>query len=131
MNKIFQFLSSFIFLQFSISILQGQSAMINVDARKTISLDGDWQAIIDPGGGGDWRKIWEEKKPVKKTDFVEYAFTDAYMLHVYPETLTPKNLNCSITKERFGIKRHFIIPRNRVKDYFFISEPLIISPMFI
>ena len=34
-----------------------QSAMINVDARETISLDGDWQAIIDPGGAGDWRRI--------------------------------------------------------------------------
>ncbi len=58
-----------------LSHIHAQSAMINLQAGKTISLDGDWQAIIDPGGGGDWRRIWEEKKPVKKTDFVEYAFT--------------------------------------------------------
>jgi beta-glucuronidase len=62
--------------------IYAQSAMINVDGRKTISLDGNWQAIIDPAGSGDWRKIWEEKKPVKKTDFVEYAFTDASILRV-------------------------------------------------
>ncbi len=67
-----------------------QTAMINVEARKTISLDGNWQAIIDPGGAGDWRKIWEEKKPVKKTDFVEYAFTDDYTLHVPGDFNTQK-----------------------------------------
>src|SRR5579863_823462 len=62
--------------------VHAQTAMINADARKTISLNGDWQVIIDPAGAGDWRKIWEEKKPVKKTDFVEYAFTDASALRV-------------------------------------------------
>jgi beta-glucuronidase len=66
----------------SLNSLYAQSAMINVDGRKTISLDGEWQAIIDPAGAGDWRKIWEEKKPVKKTDFVEYAFTNASILRV-------------------------------------------------
>src|SRR3982750_1512765 len=62
--------------------VHAQSAMINVDARKTISLDGKWQIIMDPAGAGDWRRIWEEKKPVKKTDFIEYAFTDASVLSV-------------------------------------------------
>ena len=28
--------------------IHAQSAMINVNARKTISLDGDWRIIIDP-----------------------------------------------------------------------------------
>ena len=70
--------------------IHAQSAMINVDGRKTISLDGDWQVINDPGGGGDWRRIWEEKKPVKKTDFVEYAFGDAYTLHVPGDFNTQK-----------------------------------------
>ncbi len=86
-RKIILFLSLGLF---SFYHVHAQSAMINVDARKTISLDGNWQAIIDPGGGGDWRKIWEEKKPVKKTDFVEYAFTDAYMLHVPGDFNTQK-----------------------------------------
>ena len=75
---------------FSFCHIHAQTAMINVDARKTISLDGDWRAIVDPGGAGDWRRIWEEKKPVKKTDFVEYAFADAYQLHVPGDFNTQK-----------------------------------------
>jgi Beta-galactosidase/beta-glucuronidase len=60
----------------------GQTAMINVQARNTKSLNGDWQVIIDPGGGGDWRQVWLEKKPQKKTDFIEYSFDGGPMLKV-------------------------------------------------
>lgn len=56
--------------------------MINVDSRKTISLDGEWKVILDPAGAGDSKKIWEEKKPLKKTDFVEYSFEGGPKLHV-------------------------------------------------
>ncbi|NJO89086.1 MAG: glycoside hydrolase family 2, partial [Chloroflexia bacterium] len=59
-----------------------QTAMINTQARNTKSLNGDWQVIIDPGGGGDWRQVWQEKKPQKKTDFIEYSFDGGPMLKV-------------------------------------------------
>jgi beta-glucuronidase len=62
--------------------LYAQEAMINVDARKTISLNGTWDAIIDPAGVGEWRQIWIEKKPEKKTDFVEYSFEGGLSLRV-------------------------------------------------
>jgi beta-glucuronidase len=62
--------------------LHAQEAMINVDARKIISLNGTWDAIIDPAGVGDWRQIWTEKKPEKKTDFVEYSFEGGPSLQV-------------------------------------------------
>ncbi len=62
--------------------LHAQDAMINVDARKTISLNGTWDAIIDPAGVGEWRQIWLEKKPEKKTDFVEYSFEGGPSLQV-------------------------------------------------
>ncbi|MBN2807487.1 MAG: beta-glucuronidase [Prolixibacteraceae bacterium] len=60
----------------------GQTAMINTQSRNTKSLNGDWQVIIDPGGGGDWRQVWLEKKPQKKTDFIEYSFDGGPMLKV-------------------------------------------------
>jgi len=62
--------------------LRGQSAMINVDARKSISLNGIWEVIPDPTGAGDYRQVWLEKKPVKKTDFVEYSFEGGPTLNV-------------------------------------------------
>ncbi len=66
----------------NVDISAAQSAMINVDARKTISLDGEWKALLDPAGAGDWRKVWEEKKPLQKTDFIEYSFEGGPILHV-------------------------------------------------
>src|SRR5450755_837562 len=71
-----------IFSLINFNSLLAQSAMINVDARKTTSLNGEWEVIIDPTGVGDWRKVWEEKKPQKKTDFVEYSFEGGATLQV-------------------------------------------------
>ena len=59
-----------------------QTAMTNVFARNKIALNGEWKAIIDPTGIGDWRQIWLEKKPQKKTDFVEYSFNGGPTLQV-------------------------------------------------
>ncbi len=70
-----------VFILFMGSV-NAQTAMVNVDGRNTSSLNGKWTVIIDPGGGGDWRKVWEEKKPQKKTDFVEYSFDGGPELNV-------------------------------------------------
>lgn len=47
-----------------------------------MSLNGKWNAIIDPIEKGDWLKVWEEKMPEKKTDFVEYSFKGGPILNV-------------------------------------------------
>ena len=57
-----------------IGSVDAQTAMINVQARNTTSLNGKWTVIIDPAGAGDYRQVWQERKPQKKTDFVEYSF---------------------------------------------------------
>ena len=44
--------------------------MINTSARNCTNLNGKWQVIIDPTGIGNWRQVWKENVPVKKTDFV-------------------------------------------------------------
>ncbi len=59
-----------------------QTAMINVSARHCTSLNGEWQVIIDPTGAGDWRQVWQERKPEKKTDFIEYSFEGGPVLNV-------------------------------------------------
>lgn len=64
-----------------------QTAMINVDSRDMTSLNGQWSALIDPTGIGDWRQVWLEKKPEKKTDFYEYSFQGA------PELKVPGDFN--------------------------------------
>jgi beta-glucuronidase len=66
----------------SINSTYAHSAMINVASRNTTPLNGQWKVIIDPTGIGDWRQVWEEKKPEKKTDFIEYSFEGGPILHV-------------------------------------------------
>ncbi|MGZ8503840.1 MAG: glycoside hydrolase family 2 protein [Flavitalea sp.] len=56
--------------------------MINIYGRKSISLNGEWKVIPDPTGVGEWRQVWAEKKPQKKTDFVEYSFEGGPTLQV-------------------------------------------------
>lgn len=69
-------------LAFKNTPLTAQTAMTNVQGRNKTSLNGEWKAILDPIGVGDWRQIWTEKKPKKKTDFVEYSFEGGPVLHV-------------------------------------------------
>ncbi|MEB2775364.1 glycoside hydrolase family 2 TIM barrel-domain containing protein [Algoriphagus sp. D3-2-R+10] len=59
-----------------------QTAMTNLQSRKLTSLNGEWKAIIDPTGTGEYLQLWAEKKPVKKTDFYEYSFEEAPVLNV-------------------------------------------------
>lgn len=62
--------------------LCAQTAMVNVEARNTISLNGKWTVILDPAGAGEYKQVWQEKKPQKKTDFVEYSFDGGPELNV-------------------------------------------------
>lgn len=83
----------FVFILFTGSV-NAQTAMINVQARSTTSLNGKWTVILDPAGAGDYRQVWQEKKPQKKTDFVEYSFEGG------PELNVPGDFNsqlCDLT----------------------------------
>src|ERR1043165_9611482 len=84
----------FIFL-FSGSWSFCQDALIaNVASRKTISLNGKWQYIIDPYETGfyDYRyqeknehdkdAYWNTDVPENKTDRKEHGYTDKYVLRV-------------------------------------------------
>ena len=75
--------------------IDAQSAMINVSARHCTNLDGKWQVIIDPAGAGDWRQVWMEKKPEKKTDFFEYSFEGGPVFNV------PGDFNSQMTELKY------------------------------
>ena len=64
------------------NLMSAQTAMINIQSRNTTSLNGDWNVIPDPTGIGEWRQVWQEKKPRLKTDFVEYSFEGGPKLKV-------------------------------------------------
>lgn len=88
--------SGLVILSFIIKMtdVSGQSAMINALSRNYESLNGKWKAIIDPTGIGEWRQVWLEKKPEKKTDFFEYSFDGG------PELNVPGDFNsqmCELT----------------------------------
>ncbi len=68
-----------------------QTALItNTEGRKTISLDGQWQAIIDPYESGfyDYRYkpnangYFKNAKPTSKSDLIEYDFDASDTLKV-------------------------------------------------
>jgi len=62
----------------------------NTDGRKTISLDGQWQAIVDPYESGfyDYRYqpsangFFKNAKPNNKSDLIEYDFDNSSSLRV-------------------------------------------------
>ncbi|MGC1390623.1 MAG: glycoside hydrolase family 2 TIM barrel-domain containing protein [Bacteroidales bacterium] len=78
-----------------LNLLYAQTAMINVSARHCTSLNGKWQAIIDPTGAGDWRQVWQERKPEKKTDFIEYSFEGGPLFNV------PGDFNSQMTELKY------------------------------
>ena len=106
-----------VFTSIHFNLLFAQSAMINVEGRKTVPLSGEWQAIIDPMGAGDWRQIWLEKKPQKKTDFFEYSFEGG------PSLIVPGDFNTQIPELTYAeatvwYKKNFRYEKSQDKRLF-------------
>jgi len=80
---------------FLVSKANAQTAMVNAASRNSISLNGKWKVLSDPGAAGDWKKIWIEPKPQKKTDFFEYSFDGA------PELNVPSDFNSQLCELAF------------------------------
>jgi beta-glucuronidase len=72
------------------STLVFSQSLVNVSAKKTTSLNGTWQILIDPFESGFYTYRYTENpngyfkaaKPQGKDDFVEYSFTGASELNV-------------------------------------------------
>jgi len=75
------------------------SAIANTDGRKTISLDGQWHAIVDPYESGfyDYRYqpsangFFKNAKPKSKSDLIEYDFDNSASLKVPGDWNTQKD----------------------------------------
>src|SRR4051812_27966794 len=81
-----------IFLGAAIPCIRGQqnNLIANIDGRKTVNLDGQWQTIIDPYETGyyDYRYqpsangYFKDAKPKEKSDLIEYDFDTSASLEV-------------------------------------------------
>lgn len=65
--------------------------IVNPDARRSVSLDGRWQVIIDPLGSGDASPVaagvegagfYQDRKRVSPLELIEYEFSDKVALNV-------------------------------------------------
>jgi len=67
-----------------------EALIINADHRKTVTLNGDWEIIIDPYENGFYNYRYEENpngyfknlKPESERDLIEYEFNSSNTLAV-------------------------------------------------
>src|SRR5687768_8114390 len=98
--------------------VNGQTAMINFQSRSLVSLNGDWNVIIDPTGIGEWRQVWLEKKPQKKTDFFEYSFEGGPTLKV-PGDFNSQMRELAFFEGTIWYKKQFHYSPKKEKRLFF------------
>ena len=100
------------------SIGGGQSRLGNIPGRKTISLNGKWQTIIDQTDiGNGWLAIWKDQKAKGKSDFYEYSFDGGNLLDV------PGDFNSQLPEMNFfegtvWYKRTFVYRKDTNKKLF-------------
>lgn len=79
-------LSSAIFLLACGTSVSGQAQhtplLADPPGRETLSLDGTWQTIVDPYQTGAGMHVYENRKPARKSDLVEYDFDKSPVLKV-------------------------------------------------
>ena len=58
------------------------SLIVNPYAREGMSLDGKWQAIVDQYDTGVGKKLFLDRQPASKTEFLEYSWAGGLQLDV-------------------------------------------------
>lgn len=57
--------------------------LANAHGRQYISLNGQWEIIVDPfNAGAGWKPVWKDQKPSGNYDFYEYGFIPSLTLKV-------------------------------------------------
>ena len=95
----------------------GQTAMVNFTGRDKIMLNGNWQIMIDPFGSGDAKRVWERRRPVTATDFVEYSFDGGPLLKV-PGDFNTQRAELNLYEGIVWYKKQVKVLKKKDKRYF-------------
>lgn len=101
----------------SLQIAFSQNTMTNAYGRKSWSLNGKWNAIVDLYDQGRKNKIYLNKKAEGKTDFYEYSFENGLRLNV------PSDWNSQLPELKYyegtiWCARKFDAPKNQGERLF-------------
>jgi len=95
-----------------------QSQLGNIPGRKTTSLNGKWQTVIDPTDiGNGWLAIWKDQKPKGKTDFYEYSFDGGNLMDV-PGDFNSQMIELDLFEGTVWYKKTFSHHKNLNKKLF-------------
>lgn len=95
-----------------------QPFMENIYGRKSLSLNGKWNAIFDMQN--KMRNIWQDRKPVNKQDFVEYSFDNSMILDV-PGDFNSQNSIFTIYEGTVWYKKTFQSQKNSKRKFMHFS----------
>lgn len=95
----------------------GQDVIINVYGRNVQSLNGKWDAIIDLYDQGRKNNIYQNKKPIGKTDFYEYSFENGLRLNV-PSDWNSQNPELKYYEGTVWYARKFDVQKEENKRLF-------------
>ena len=93
--------------------LMAQSFMMNpYGCENAILLNGKWDAIIDPYSRGEKMQFYQNRKPQKNTEFLEYSFDHGLRLEV------PGDFNSQVPELKYyegnvWYQRHFTARKNK------------------
>ncbi|MFZ4457054.1 MAG: glycoside hydrolase family 2 protein [Bacteroidales bacterium] len=94
-----------------------QTAMINVEGRKTTSLNGKWDAIIDLFSFGNSNEVYKNEVPTRDNQFKEYSFGNGLRLDV-PGDWNSQMPELKYYESTVWYKRDFKCEKSSDKRYF-------------
>jgi beta-glucuronidase len=120
--------------------VQAQPAELitNTEGRKTTSLNGQWQMIVDPYESGYYNYRYQPSdngyfrnaKPKSKSDLIEYDFDKSATLKV-PGDWNTQSDQLFFYEGTVWYKKSLITSAGAIRGCSFISAGRITSPMFI
>jgi beta-glucuronidase len=113
------------------SAIYSQGLITNIDARKTVSLNGQWQYIVDPYETGfyDYRykeraakdpdAYWNTDRPKNKMDKKEHGYSSKYVLRV-PGDWNSQDAKFLYYEGTIWYKRSFDFKKTNASDKVFL-----------